>query len=157
MKKKNNKILWFLTIIAIVLSAIACTSIFTIPFFNNDDEKIELDRFDYTFGTIDNDSGKLLDSKKSIRTRDLHSIEGIDIDLKDDATVSYKVAYYDADKKFVSVSEETNGDYDVETAPEEAVYVRIFVTPYQIDGEDVILNVFNIGKYVDQIEVTVNE
>ena len=151
---RKEKFKWIVMILSFVMSAVMfCTFIFGIVNNSSTSTTATLSASDYAIGTIDEESGKILESKKSAYTKQMYDIADVKITLDEEtATVTYKVAYYDEDEKFISVSEELSEDY-ILTAPENAKYFRLVVTPYMVDGEDVSISIFNKSKYVKQLEV----
>ena len=106
----------------------------------------------YAVGTLD-DNGKVAESKENIYTKDLISVDGLKITVKEKADVQYKLYFYDADKAFVSASEEwLTADFDG-TIPETAKYVRIVIDPI----EDNEVFVFEVLGYANQLTVTYNK
>lgn len=106
----------------------------------------------YAVGTLDN-NGKVAESKENIYTKDLISVDGLKITVKEKADVQYKLYFYDADKAFVSASEEwLTADFDG-TIPETAKYVRIVIDPI----EDNEVSVFEVLGYANQLTVTYNK
>ena len=106
----------------------------------------------YAVGTLD-DNGKVAESKENIYTKDLISVDGLKITIKEKADVQYKLYFYDADKAFVSASEEwLTADFEG-TIPETAKYVRVVIDPIE-DNEVSVLEVFG---YADQLTVTYNK
>lgn len=153
MKKKNFK--WWLTLVTSIMTLIMFGA-FVFGIANKDSDSLTdtLSAFDYKVGTV-SDSGKILESGKSAYTKSLYNLTDLVIKVDEEtSTVTYKVVYYDEEKEFISISESFEDDYTAEGAPENAKYVRILVTPYQVDGEDVTLSIFNVAKYVNQLEVS---
>ena len=106
----------------------------------------------YAVGTLD-DNGKVAESKENIYTKDLISVDGLKITIKEKADVQYKLYFYDADKAFVSASEEwLTADFEG-TIPDTAKYVRVVIDPIE-DNEVSVLEVFG---YADQLTVTYNK
>lgn len=106
----------------------------------------------YAVGTLD-DNGKVAESKENIYTKYLISVDGLKITIKEKADVQYKLYFYDADKAFVSASEEwLTADFEG-TIPETAKYVRVVIDPIE-DNEVSVLEVFG---YADQLTVTYNK
>lgn len=147
--EKKNKIKWILTIVSFVLSL--ATIIGVLFAFGNMAETKNLSSTDYHIGMID-DGGKIVESRKSIYS-DLITTEDMEITLDENANITYKVVFYDEEEKFVSATETLETDYDTTATPENAEYFRIVITPNQVDGEDIILNVFNMGKYTKMVNV----
>lgn len=147
--EKKNKIKWIMTIVSFVLSL--ATIIGVLFAFGNMAETKNLSSNDYHIGIID-DGGKIVESRKSIYS-DLITTEDMEITLDENANITYKVVFYDEEEKFVSATETLETDYDTTATPENAEYFRIVITPNQVDGEDIILNVFNMGKYTKMVNV----
>lgn len=106
----------------------------------------------YAVGSLD-ESGKVAESKENIYTKDLISVDGLKITVKEKADVQYKLYFYDADKAFVSASEEwLTADFDG-TIPETAKYVRVVIDPI----EDNEVSVFEVLGYANQLTVTYNK
>ncbi len=106
----------------------------------------------YAVGTLD-DNGKVAESKENIYTKDLISVDGLKITVKEKADVQYKLYFYDADKAFVSASEEwLTADFEG-TIPDTAKYVRVVIDPI----EDNEVSVFEVLGYANQLTVTYNK
>ena len=150
--RKKEKAKWWLTIGAVVLSVVALVS--AIIGLTKNITTTKLGSTDYAIGSVDS-TGKVIDSKKSVYSKDLNTTDNLTIDIDEDtATITYKVAYYDENEKFVSMTEAMSKDLDTTSIPATAEYFRVIITPNQVDGEDVTLNIFNMSKYTSQIEVT---
>jgi len=112
---------------------------------------------EYVLGSID-ESGKVIESKKSIVMENAKSVDGLTIDIdEENATVSYRVVFYGEDGEYLSTTESMETDYDATSVPESAETFRVVVMPYQVDGEDVKINMFTIGKYAKQLDITYNK
>lgn len=150
-KTKKEKAKWWLTIGAVVLSVVALVS--AIIGLTKNITTTKLGSTDYAIGSVDS-TGKVIDSKKSVYSKDLNTTDNLTIDIDEDTvTITYKVAYYDENEKFVSMTEALSSDLDTTSIPSTAEYFRVIITPNQVDGEDVTLNIFNMSKYTSQIEV----
>lgn len=150
-KTKKEKAKWRLTIGAVVLSVVALVS--AIIGLTKNITTTKLGSTDYAIGSVDS-TGKVIDSKKSVYSKDLNTTDNLTIDIDEDTvTITYKVAYYDENEKFVSMTEALSSDLDTTSIPSTAEYFRVIITPNQVDGEDVTLNIFNMSKYTSQIEV----
>ena len=153
---KRSKAKWTITIISFVMSIIMFGA-FIFGIFNRPSESTdEVGLFGWGIGNVD-ENGKVIESKKSIYTKDLQLVSGLKITLDDEATITYKVAFYDEDKNYISVTDSLDDNYDSASTPETAKYFRIIVTPPQIDGEDVKINAFTVNKYAKQLEVIYNK
>ena len=151
--KKTSKAALFTSIGAIVLAAVTSVAVLfgisakdvTTKTLNNNDFKI---------GGL-SEVGKVIESKESLVSKDFIEVDGMTIEVDEEtATITYDVAFYNEDKEFISTSEANNGDFDVANVPENAKYCKISITPNEVDGEAVKLNVFNQAKYLKQITVT---
>ena len=112
---------------------------------------------EYVLGSSD-ESGKVIDSKKSIVMENAKNVDGLTIDIdEENATVSYRVVFYGEDGEYLSTTESMETDYDATSTPEGAETFRVVVMPYQVDGEDVKINMFTIGKYAKQLDITYNK
>ena len=148
---KNKKNMFFV-VGAFILSLISCIAvIFGVT--NDMTTAKEVSPVAYQLGNI-NEDGKVIESKESIILSDTITVDGLTIEINEDATVSYKVAFYNEDGEFISVTEAIETDFDATSIPESATSVRVIITPYQVDGEAVKLNTLNAYKYVKQIKVT---
>ena len=151
-KISKAKTKWIITVISFVMSLIMFGA-FIFGIFNKPTDTKELDLLDYGIGTIDSTTGKAVESRKSIYSKDLETVNGLEITVDDDANVTYKVAFYDEDKNFVSVTEALDDNFDVSSIPEGAKFFRLAITPNQVDGEDVKISALNMNKYAKQLEV----
>lgn len=109
----------------------------------------------YSIGSVDTSSGKVIESRQNAYTKSMYKVDNMEITLSDDATISYKVFFYDKDKDFISATNSLNADFDLNTLPSSAEYFRVVITPAQVDGENVVLNLINLSKYTNQIRIVV--
>lgn len=157
MTKKKSKILLWITIISFVMSVIMFGAFIVGLARPSDNNTDTVGTFDYSLGTVD-ETGKLVESKKSIVQKEMQTVSGMKIELDEEAaTVTYKVSFYDEDKNYISTTEALDEDYNAELTPENASYFRVIITPYQVDGEDVEISVWSINKYAKQLEVSYNK
>ena len=152
--KNVSKISLGVAITSIVLTIITVLGI-SVGIHNANVTSEKLTASDYTIGAINND-GKIVESKLSLYS-DLETVDGLEIKFDEkQSNITYKVAFYDKDGEFISMTEDLNGDFDVTTIPENADSFRVVITPNPVDDEAVKLNVFNMGKYIKQITVKYN-
>ncbi len=155
-KLKKTKVAFIASIVAVVLSAVTTLGII-IGVKHNNQDTVEVKNSMYEIGLI-TETGKLAESKHSAYLEDISNIDGLVIDIdEDNATITYKVVFYDADEKFISMTEDLTEDYDVKNNPENAEFFRIMITPNEVDGEPVKLSIFNLSKYTKQIDVSFNK
>lgn len=155
-EKKKSKIKWLLSIASVVLSVITLVAL-VVGLNNLTTDTKSVSNNDYAIGTI-NETGKIVESKQSAYMKDAETIDGLTIDIDEEtATITYKVAFYDEDGKFISMTDAMSEDFDATAIPETADTFRVVITPYQVDGENVELSIFNMGKYTSQLDVSFNK
>ena len=117
--KKKNKLKWLLTITSAVLSVVAIVGVcFGL---SNLAKTKSVDNGDFAVGTIVAESGKIVESKHSAYMKDAENVDGLTIDIDEEtATITYKVAFYDEDGKFISMTETMDEDFDATNIPENA-------------------------------------
>lgn len=148
LKKDNWK--WLLTLGAIILLAVM---VFSMIANMRKNETTTLNGSAYHIGAINVETGKVIDSKQNIYS-DMRKSGDLEITLDEDSQITYKVVFYDEDKKFVSATSSLSDDFVKSNIPENANYFRIVITPNQIDGENVIITIFNMSKYTSMVKVT---
>lgn len=105
----------------------------------------------YSIGILDG-QGQYEKDTSSIYTKDYITTDGLKCKLADKAKITYKLYFYDKDKKFVSFTTQQTADYSGEI-PETAKYVRIVITP----TNDAEVSIFEKGDYAKQLTVTYNK
>lgn len=154
-EKNKSKLKWVLSIVSIVLSVITLVALCV--GLGNLAKTETLGNTDYGIGTI-NETGKVIESRQSAYTKNDYSTDGMIVELDEEtATITYKLAFYDKDGKFVSMTEALDKDFDTTNIPSSATTFKVVITPLAVDGEPVELNIFNVGKYTSQLKVTVNK
>lgn len=148
-KSKKSTII---SIVAIVLSFAAFLCVFVGSGNKSGNDGISY--FDYSIGTIDDDTGKALDSKLSIYTRGKHDVEGLEIKLADEPTVTYKIFFYDEEGEYLSASNELTGDFASSGIPDDAATFRVLITPIAVDGEAVEVTTLNKASYIEQLDIS---
>ena len=155
MYRRKNKARWALTLITFFMTIIMFST-FIFGIINKSSETADVGLLGWSVGNVGAD-GKIVESKESIYTRELNLVEGMEITYADEATVKYKVVFYDEDKNYISTTEDISKDYDSTSTPETAKYFRVIVTPRQVDGENVKINSFTAFKYANQLEIVYNK
>lgn len=150
---KKSKTALIVSIVAALLSVVTFLGLLLgIGGAQNTTETVNT--FMYTRGAITS-AGKIVESKESLYMEDMQTVSSMKIEIEDEnATITYKVAFYDKDKKFLSMSDSTAEDFDILKIPESSCYFRVVITPNEVDGEAVKLNIFNMGKYTKQLSVS---
>ena len=152
---KKDRVKWVIVFSAIVLIIIAIAALF-VGFCKTQPVRT-ITSADYSICAIDETTGEVVESDKSITMKDVKNIDGLKIVLKEDSNVKYKVAFFDESKTFISVSDEMNVSFDNSAIPETAKYFKITITPNQVDGEDVIIDLSNVSTYANQLTVSFNK
>ena len=149
---RTNKSKWITTLIAFLLVAVVLIG-FGVKLSQQEKQK-QANLLDYSIGTLSSTTGKYVESNKSIYTKNLLKVEDMKIEVVEDATITYKVAFYDEDKDFVSMSDAQNDDFASADIPEGAKFFRVVITPNQVDEEDVKITVLNLAKYSNMLKIT---
>ena len=153
---KNNKLKWVITLVSLFLSIATLVAV-CVGLGNLNETTESVSRSDYKIGTI-TETGKFADSKQHAYMEDAETIDGLVIDIdEENATITYKVAFYNEDGEFISMTESMETDFDTANIPESATSFRVEITPNAVDGEPVELNIFNLNNYTSQIEITYNK
>jgi hypothetical protein len=111
-----------------------------------------IDGTDYKIGTLDEDGKFDGDEKAALATKDLYTVDGIKVKIADDADITYRLFFYDADKEFISATIDLDADFDPADVPDGAKYFKVVITPD--DGEDI--NLAAKIKLVGQLTVSVD-
>ena len=155
-KAKRERLKSILVVASFVLSLVTAVTV-AMGMSNATKTTATLRGIDYTRGSVD-ESGKRIESKKSIVMKDKKNVEGLTIDIdEENATVTYRVVFYGADGEYLSATESMATDYEKEIAPDGAETFRIVVTPNQVDGDDVTIGGLDVFKYAKQLDVTYNK
>lgn len=159
--KIKKKGLWKKILLFLIIGLTAITSVTCLLKITGKETTRTLSRLDYAIASIDSTSGKQIESNQNIVTKDFLSVKDMEIKLSDDATISYRIVFYDAEKKMLAsgaVTDSKTVDFDEDdfTALNKttAKYFKVVVTPAQVDGNAVNLNVFNVGGYINQITIS---
>lgn len=105
-------------------------------------------------GELDED-GLYSESKESIYSK-LLKVDGMTVTLDFDATVKYKIFFYDEDEELLASNGTTSaltGNFAASSIPTGAKYARIVVTPIDDDN----ISIFEIVKYGGQLTIEVNK
>ncbi len=120
----------------------------------------ELGATSYSIGSID-EKGADVASDYALRTGFLEAEKFNSIKLGEDPDITYKVFYYDADKKFLSNTVAQVSDFNelvqkitVEGTEKTVKYFRVVIN-VPTDGDKV--TVFNKGDFVKQLTITLDK
>jgi len=144
----NNALGWILTIfVALAIVAIVFGGI---KLLTADNRTVISN---WQRGTLD-ETGNYAESKSSIYTKNAFVCDGLEITLDFDATVTYKVVFYDENGDMLSengVTSEQTGAFKAESVPENAHYARVVVTPV----DDNSITQLEVAQYARQIKISV--
>ena len=159
LKKKS---FWKKVLIALGIGLSLVIAIASLVKVNNSQTTRKLGVFDYSLGTISTTTGKVSTSSKHIVTDCFCSVDGMKIELSDDASVSYKVFFYDSDKEFIDATASKQGDFEESDIEElslssTAKYFKVEITPAQVDGEDVSVSILTKHTYTNQLSISFNK
>lgn len=147
-----NKIKWIITFVLIAMLSIAVVFAFVKIDKNQKTKTLGTNSFTYAIGLLDAE-GEYVQGTSSIYTKDFTSVDGLTVEIKEDATITYKLFFYDADKEFVDKTSDLSLNYDGSSIPSTAEYFKIMITP----TNDAEVSFFEIGTYAGQLTVTVNK
>ena len=117
---KSDKLKWVITFVSIAL--ILGLLISVIVGLSNLQPTKNVGSLDYSISSIDTTTGKVIDSNQNIVMKNLGNVDGMEITLDEDAQITYKVAFYDENKDFVSITDKQSTDFDAESIPATAKY-----------------------------------
>ena len=110
----------------------------------------------FKVGGLDPETGKYVDTDKTIYTEDAFFCDGLKVTPDFECTVTYDVYYYDSNDNFV---DKALGLDDVYTQEYEfAQYARIVIhpeIPEDVKEKDFKIHFWDIAKYSSQIDITV--
>ena len=153
--KKNLKFKDFLLGVLVVLLLFGL-GFFAVKSCSNDDETMKEVNLSWSVGSL-NQTGKYLNSDKSIYTDKMFDCVGLEIELDFESSIQYQVFYYDDLGNFISSSAISNESQDMEVA-DGGVQARIVVTPiYQedLEEEDKVIKWYQVNKYAKQLKAYV--
>ena len=149
-KKRISKtnLKWIITFVLIAMLSFAVIFAFVKIDKNEKTKTLGTGSFTYAIGLLDSE-GEYEQGTSSIYTKDYYTVDGLTIEVKEKATVTYKLFFYDEDKEFI----EMTSDYDNSSTPETAEYFKIMITPTN-DSE---VSFFEIDDYAEQLTITINK
>lgn len=145
---KKNKIQ---SIVIGVLSAGLILSAGALIINNANESTYELTTSKYEIAEIADDGDLVKDSARSLVSGFVRA-DDLEVEMSENAVVSYQIHYYDEDKEWISSTTELTVDYTGE-APEDAEYARVEITPLN----DNYISLFEKAEYASQIKVTVEK
>ena len=147
-----SNIKWIITFTLISILSIAVIFAFVKIDKNETTKTLGTSSFTYAIGLLDAE-GEYEQGTSSIYLKDYQSVDGLTVKIKDKATVTYKLFFYDENKDFVDMTSDLSLNYDSSSTPETAEYFRIMITP----TNDAEVSFFEINDYAGQLTVSVNK
>lgn len=146
---------WKIFIAVIIVVAISVASTIGIVKYNEkrkdnvETNEVSTVAFNVKIGSVD-DGGNIVDNDLSIVSADLILCEKItNISLNEKASIYYRVAFYDNEKNYISTTSKLTGS--LKTYPANAKYLRIEITPLNLDKEKLETN--DISVYMDMLNL----
>lgn len=130
---KKAKLKWQTKLLIVSLAVVTLVLTITLCAFgvklNKLDKTDELHpRKSWEKGLIAVDGGDVRGTV-AIRTKDFVPINGLTVDIRDNAGITYQIFFYDEHKVFLSCTEELVVDWDRSQLPELAEYARFMIKP----------------------------
>ena len=152
MTKKQNK--FYLTIIAIVLAIVSMATVFLSINLSKQVTTKEIGWTAYSVGSISSTTGKYEEATDSVYTKDYYTVDGLEVEVDEEATITYSLCFYKGDdtKTFISKTSDLTGGSTI-TVPEEAEFFRVVIKSTEIERVDV-LDVIDIAS---QLSITINK
>ena len=148
-KRNSTKVKFLVVYVLIALLLVGmCSTVITL------DKQIETETVSvwaFKIGALDA-AGKYDESDGSIYMKNVESVDGLEIEVMEDAEVTYQIFFYDEDKALLSVSEELSADYVYANDVDGAEYFRVVITP--TDDEEIGL--FEKYGYAKQLTITID-
>ncbi len=154
---KTDKIKWIITTGLIAILSVGLIAV-GVKVSNNEKTKtIDSSAWTYEIGAIDSNGDYLRDTSSTVM-KDFITTDGLKIAIKDDATITYSVHFYNEDQEYIGSSDVLTEDLEFSALPTDsefanAKYVKVEVTP----TNDAEVSFFEINGYVGQLSITVNK
>lgn len=147
-----SNIKWIITFVLIAMLSLAVIFAFVKIDKNEKTKTLGTNSFTYAIGLLDAE-GEYEQGTSSIYMKDYYLVDGLTVELKDKATVTYKLFFYDEDKEFIDMTSDLSLSYDSSSTPATAEYFRIMITP----TNDAEVSFFEINDYAEQLTVSINK
>ena len=115
---------------------------------NKLDKTDELSARDFEKGMIAEDGGEMRGTI-AIRSKDFVPINGLKVDICDNAGITYRIFFYDENQVFLESTAELVMDYDMSQLPELAKYARFMIKPVN----DPEVSRSEISEYASELTV----
>ena len=150
--KISNKTKKYLTYAAMaVLAVLVLALVGTLIFGGYEDSDYKTTNMTWDVGGIQSNGQFDRDEKGALYTKDLIRCTGFEIYSKFDSENDIRVCFYDDTDKYISDMTAEGLELKCDSFPENAVGIRIVVTP--LDDEDGKIGLFEKSGYANQITV----
>lgn len=155
----------FKSIISVILAALVIFGAAAGIIALTNKETKNVSSLSFSVGGI-NAEGNYEKTDLSIYTKDMFECQGLSIEPDFEATGTYKVFYYDSDKKFIGATNELNAEDGVYTKGDKFVvaqYARIMITPDVpvdedgVEEEDFKIRFYEAMSYAGDYTITVSK
>lgn len=149
--KTTDTIKWIIAFLLII--GLVATTVTLFVKLDRQTTVTEIGAEAYMIGTLD-DEGAAEEGNASIVTRNAFTVDGLKVEIADDATVTYTLYFYGEDDTFLSKTDALTEDFDGSAIPENAETAKIVITP--TDDDDSTVDLTEVLGYAGQVTVTVN-
>lgn len=148
--KAADTIKWIVVFVLLLATIGAVISLFFM--LDRQTTTTEIGPEQYMIGGLD-DEGAAADVDTSIVTRNAFTVNGLDVEVADEATVTYELFFYDGEGKFISSTGEQTADFGG-SVPEAAETAKIVITPTA--DEDGKVSLTEVIGYASMVTVTID-
>ena len=147
MKKLINKNK-FLVVTLVLLTVLVISAIISLGVrLGSSQSYTSLNSNAYVVGSLDA-SGEFQKDPTTFVTEDFIEVDGLQVSVKEDAEVSYKLYFFNEDKEFISATNSWGVDYN-STIPEDAEFFKISIS----HETDLDISLADIINYSSQVNV----
>jgi len=144
---KNNK---FLAVILGLLLVLVISAVISLGVrLGQSQTYTSLSSSDYVVGSLD-DTGAFVKDGGCIVTEEYFEIDGLKVEVKEDADLAYRIFFYDENKEFISATNNFGVTYNG-VIPETAEYFKITINP----TNDSDISQWDIINYSSQVNVSI--
>lgn len=146
-KKSKRIVTWILASLLLIGGVFGATALFR----NAKSETKEINP-SYAVGALNTSTGKYVESKQAMYTKEAFECQGLTITLDFDSTMKYRVFFYNDTDIFIHESGVLSGSFMPTSVPPLAKYARVMLMP---DDEDI--SFFDKFNYAKEVTIKVNK
>ena len=148
--KTSNKFKFSVVFVLIAMLIVGlCSTVFML---DKHIETKEVSSTVFKYGRLDTD-GDYVESKAALYTSDYLTVNGLKIEIDEDAEITYSIYFYDEDYNLVQSKSDLSVDYVYETIVENPSYCKIVITP----TNDKKISWYEKSGYAKQLSITVEK